>query len=52
MVMVVTVVLSFLAGLAFRTPFRGSRVVFYLAVDAMLGLTAYLFYAMFRPEKF
>jgi putative spermidine/putrescine transport system permease protein len=36
MVMVVTVVVSFLAGLAFRIPFRGSRVVFYLAVASLI----------------
>jgi len=31
-----TVVLSFLAGLAFRTSFRGSSVIFYLAVASLI----------------
>jgi putative spermidine/putrescine transport system permease protein len=36
LVMGLTVVLSFLAGLAFRTAFRGSSVVFYLAVAGLI----------------
>ena len=34
--MVVTVVVSFLAGLAFRTPFSGSSAVFYIAVASLI----------------
>ena len=34
--MVVTVVVSFSAGLAFRTRFRGSSVVFYLAIASLI----------------
>jgi putative spermidine/putrescine transport system permease protein len=36
LVMGLTVVLSFLAGLAFRTPFRGSSAVFYMAVASLI----------------
>src|SRR5215813_9019551 len=35
-VMVVTVVMSFMAGLAFRRRFNGSSVVFYLAVASLI----------------
>jgi len=36
LVMVLTVVLSFLAGLAFRTVFYGSSAVFYIAVASLI----------------
>ena len=36
LVMVVTVIVSFLAGLAFRTTFSGSSAVFYLAVASLI----------------
>jgi putative spermidine/putrescine transport system permease protein len=36
LVMVLTVVLSFLAGLAFRTAFSGSSAVFYIAVASLI----------------
>jgi putative spermidine/putrescine transport system permease protein len=36
LVMGLTVVLSFLAGLAFRTSFHGSRTVFYIAVASLI----------------
>lgn len=36
MVMVLTVVISFLAGLAFRARFKGSTVVFYLVIASMI----------------
>jgi len=36
LVMVCTVVFSFLAGLAFRTSFRGSSAVFYMAVASLI----------------
>jgi putative spermidine/putrescine transport system permease protein len=36
LVMAVTVVFSFLAGLAFRTHFRGSSAVFYMAVASLI----------------